>query len=88
MRNWQNWPEVQGRVERADWNCDRYPDYAPYVSVAYSYTVNGERYGGHMEKEFNTEEEAVEFVTGVRDQEVIVRYQADKPDKSVVPSLL
>lgn len=54
------------------------------VSLGYSYQVDGAFYSGHFFKAFNDEQVAWDFVDTWKDRSVMIRYNPDKPEVSVL----
>jgi hypothetical protein len=81
----ENWSQVEGFVESANWNYEEGEGGSwPTSEVAYSYEVEGERYANIWKKSFVNAGQATEFVLQVRDSKVLVRYRPGKPEKSIV----
>jgi hypothetical protein len=80
-RRAESWPMILGHVERAEVNNE---DTAYSVTLAYSYEVNGEFFSGFYSKPFKMFRFAEEFVSMNRGQQLFIRYDPEKPEKSVL----
>lgn len=85
----RNWPLAKGRVEFGSVTEHRdgatwflIPNYT--ADVSYSYSVAGEYYAGHLERDFYREKSAAEFVDGLKAKGVFVRYNQGSPSISVL----
>ena len=86
----EHWPEVGGHVEKAEWDYkgrDQAQGF-PVAEVWYSYEVNGERYAQVLRRDFTDPDQATDYVMSMRDRDVRVRYRPDKPQKSIVSTVL
>jgi hypothetical protein len=86
----ESWPQVEGFVERAEWNYKGKNEHQswPVAEVAYSYDIEGERYANILERPFTNAANAADFVLRMRDHKVLVRYRPGKPEKSVVSQVI
>ena len=82
-----HWPEVGGRVEKARWDYVG-QESSTVAEVWYSYEVNGERYGQVFERDFVDPDQATDYVMAIREKELRIRYRPDKPQESVVSTVL
>jgi len=85
-----HWPEVSGHIEKAEWDYkgrDQTRGF-PVAEIWYSYEVNGERYAQVLRRDFSNPDQATDYVMAMRDREVRVRYRPDKPQKSIVSTVL
>ena len=80
-----HWPEVSGRVEKAQWD---YVGQETVAEVWYSYEVNGKRYGQVLKRDFVDSDQATNYVMAMREKELRVRYRPDKPQLSIVSTVL
>lgn len=82
VRRTESWPEAEGVVVTVD-VCDKNAEGA-LANVGYSYSVNGEAYGGNVKRQFMNLQRAWEFANGCKDMKILVHYKPDHPEKSVV----
>jgi Protein of unknown function (DUF3592) len=55
-----------------------------FVEVSYSYSVDGQYYGGYFEREVADEQEGVTYLRQVEGTKISVRYRPDKRETSTV----
>ncbi|MDT8068706.1 MAG: hypothetical protein ROO76_11140 [Terriglobia bacterium] len=79
-RRSESWPITSGRVETAYTS----GEYGHVAELGYSYSSNGEYYSGLYQRKFSTESAAEKFLDSVRNQSVMIRYQPDRPDNSIL----
>jgi len=88
-----NWPNTQGRIESVSVQPKkqffvsigargRAPSFA--ADLAYSYSVQGQWYPGHYERQFGSEEEAWEFVRDLQGKPVSISYNPQDVAKSAL----
>jgi hypothetical protein len=89
----KSWPSTAGRIDLANIaEPKRFLGYTlqlqrnrPYVAVlSYSYSLSGDRYRGTYKRELGSEEEALDFLRGLKAQPVTVHYHPAKPSDSVL----
>jgi len=84
----RDWPVVEGTVENSFVETEgQHGAVAQQGYVAhmlYSYSVHGEFYSGDDGRSFLTEAGAQECVDSFKGQRVFIRYNPNKPDKSVL----
>jgi hypothetical protein len=85
----RNWPTTKGRIESGKVTQNREGDSWYLVSfyvceIGYSYSVGGEYYAERFDKTFFRESSAQEFTDELKGKEVLVRYRADSPGRSVL----
>ncbi len=86
------WPLTQGRFESGNVSVfrrsgDRFGSQGTETAtatLAYSYQVSGEYYGGNYNRDFNDEQKAWDYVDATKSQSVQVRYHPRRPEKSMV----
>jgi Protein of unknown function (DUF3592) len=82
------WPTADGRIESVEVNKPSFSfttKRGHYVAeLGYSYSVAGTLNSGRYKREFPTEQEAGEFVRGLQDKAVVVRYNSGTPSSSAV----
>ena len=76
-----SWPTAEGRIETA--NVQTFSEQA-LAEVGYSYLVEANRYSGYFSQQFADEQQAWDYVEGLRGRAVLVRYRQDDPDISVL----
>lgn len=82
------WPMVEGRIEQATVEAVRRnpflrhaaPDWR--VDVGYSYSIGGQFLSGRYERHFSDEDEAQDFVRGLKGKRVEVHYNPSKLEES------
>ena len=86
-----SWPTASAKIEYASveenkgFLSSRRRNSAAYVGeLGYSYFVAGNTYTGKYKREFGSEEEALEFVRGLRGKPVAVQYNSAKPSASAL----
>ncbi len=79
-RRSESWPMTPGRIETA-YTCD---EYGHVAELGYSYSSNGDYYSGLYRRQFKTQSAADRFLDCVRNQQVMIRYQPDRPDNSIL----
>ena len=87
----ESWSQANGRIETGEVTGIRsYPEWKSSFTavVNYSYSVNGEWYAGELKQKFNDEQKAWEFVDQRKGKEILVRYNPNKPDRSVIWEVL
>jgi len=52
--------------------------------LGYSYVVGADRYSGYFSWQFGDEQQAWDYVTGLKGRTVIVRYRQENPDVSTL----
>jgi hypothetical protein len=52
--------------------------------LAYSYTVEGERYPGHFSRQFADQQDAFDYVQPLKGRPIFVRYKPGHPNVSAV----
>jgi hypothetical protein len=76
-----DWPMVQGRIVGV-----KVITFAAQslAELAYSYSIEGERYSGYFLRQFADEQDAWKFVRPADGQSIFVRYQPAKPSISSI----
>lgn len=91
-----SWPITEGRIELVDVDEKRWFSLstsfrgrsAKYIAnLGYSYSVAGTNYAGTYKREFEVEEEAWEFVRGLKGGVVTVQYNPKKPSASFIGAI-
>jgi hypothetical protein len=82
VRRTGSWPEVQGRVVSID-VIDHFAEGAT-AEIGYAYSVEEVAYGGFVRRNFIDAQPAWDFVNGCRDMNILVHYNPNRPEKSVV----
>jgi len=72
----KNWPCAEGKVETV-----AVKSFAEQGlgEIGYSYSVHGARYSGYFSQQFADEQDAWNYVNPLKNQAVVVRYQARNP---------
>jgi Protein of unknown function (DUF3592) len=78
----RDWPVVEGTVENSFVESKGQQGYVAHM--LYSYSVRGDFYSGDDGRQFATEAGAQECVQSFKGQRVFIRYNPNKPDKSVL----
>jgi len=83
----ESWPSVSAQIERTEirppgWSINR--SRGPLAELKYSYSVTGRYYSGTFAKNFATEEEAHEFLRDLQGKSTFVRYDPDRPERSML----
>jgi hypothetical protein len=92
-RRSRDWPVAQGGIESTSvgpaklfgagsFTRDKSDRYS--AEIAYSYSVDGERYSGRYAQNFTDEDEAEEFVRDLQGKPVAIRFNSRKPSKSAL----
>lgn len=71
---------VGGRIETAY----TMGEYGTIAELGYSYSSNGEYYSGLYQRQFRSDNSAEKFLEVARGQEVMVRYEPEHPDNSII----
>ena len=78
----RDWPSCQGHVESSK---SYSHEKGVTVRIGYSYSVSGEYYAGYFEEAFYSDAPADRLTAALQeDQEVTIRYNPSKPDKSLL----
>lgn len=85
-RDLTGWPEAKGVVENADWDYGGRESAVPVATLAYSYSVAGERYSGYYRESFPDPASATKFVDHSRGRSMTVRYKKGNPARSFLLS--
>jgi|KBSMisStaDraftv2_1062788.scaffolds.fasta_scaffold00429_24 hypothetical protein len=75
------WPIAEGRVE--DCTVTTFAEQS-LGELAYSYSVEGERYSGYFHQQFAAEQDAWEYIDALKGQGVFVRYKVGSPEVSAI----
>jgi hypothetical protein len=80
-----NWPLTDGEITTTKVKVIRAErGELALAELGYSYRVNGGYRSGYYKQQFTDEQDAWTFVDGMRGQSVVIRYQADRPDVSLL----
>lgn len=78
----QNWPTISATVVGG--SVQSGGDQSQFFSeFSYSYQIEGQYYSGYYRRVFGDEQRAWDFVDGMKDKTVVVRYKRKKPEISV-----
>jgi hypothetical protein len=77
----RGWPLADGRIETV--NVKEFGQQA-LGELGYSYLVEGNRYSGYFSWQFGGEQQAWDYVTGLKGRPVAVRYMRKNPDVSAL----
>jgi hypothetical protein len=82
----KSWPITTGQIESVTVNESKFRrrSSAYTAELGYSYSVSGKVEDGLYKREFNSEEEAWEFVRDLKGKPVAVHYNPDKPSASTL----
>lgn len=79
------WSMTQGRVEFGSVEERRVRYFTYYIArIDYSYSVNNEYYSGYFEKVFLSESSADRFVETMKGQQIFLRSNPHRPDRSAL----
>jgi Protein of unknown function (DUF3592) len=87
----EGWSQANGRVESGEVSGIRsYPSWKSTftATINYSYSVNGDWFAGKVVERFNNEQKAWDFVDRYKGKEILVRYNPNRPAKSVLWQVL
>jgi hypothetical protein len=76
-----SWPIAEGRVETVGVNAFAQQAVA---EIGYSYFVEGIRYSGYFSKQFAHEQDAWNYVSPLKGENVVVRYKSSSPNVSAI----
>ncbi len=77
----RSWPMADGRIETI--NVKEFGQQA-LGELGYSYHVEGNRYSGYFSWQFGDEQQAWDYVSGLKGRPVTVRYLRNNPDISAL----
>jgi hypothetical protein len=77
----RGWPLADGRIETV--NVKEFGQQA-LGELGYSHLVEGNRYSGYFSWQFGDEQQAWDYVTGLKGRPVAVRYMRKNPDVSAL----
>ncbi len=83
----RNWPSVEGHVKATSVRRTLTGhDDGPFhiAKLCYTYSANGQEYGGQLCEKFRTAEEAGKFLHNLQQRPVTIAYNPQKPSKSLV----
>jgi hypothetical protein len=80
FRGWRSWPIAEATIETAEVRVYRG---TYYVSIGYSYAVNGSYTTGWEERMFSSREtEAEAYAASIRGQKAVIRFNPKNPERS------
>lgn len=82
VRRTESWPEVEGVVVTTnviDTNAE-----GAQAEIGYSYSVMGSQYGGSLRRHFILAQQAWDFADGCKNMKILVHYNPNRPETSVV----
>ena len=84
-RSAQSWPKAKATIGSASpRSVSGDAGVTWFVRVAYSYTVDGDYYGGYTDRRMSSEEVSIEYSRWCVGRTFPIRYKASQPDNSEV----
>jgi hypothetical protein len=85
QRSARDWPLAEGRIEHIRLSSgESGPEKVPGVFLRYSYSIDGEFYGGETTLSFHDEDRAVEFVCRAKHAPINVSVRPRSPEESTI----
>jgi len=82
----EGWPTISARIDNATVRQGSWPRSQDFLAeLNYSYSVAGQNYVGRLERKFATDQEAQESIRELQGKPVFVRYDPNRPDRSILP---